>query len=392
MTRSQHPTPRTSIRRRRTGCLTCRERRVRCGEEKPDCKNCSLKSRTCIWARDGDQFLQHLPNAGTRPKRFQGDTTLHRDEARDGNKTGGVPDLQPRQNSSPPARLGNLFDQFPTPALSVISPTVGYKGENHDVWHLSSESSSQDRRSTSWRPSISSDDLSTEELACWRSEVFQAYNEDLASSQSTLASSICRSQSARLKDSIDLEHESPIPPNLEPNAELFSDWATLNASATVVSALSGDRELRLLQIYLRECSPWFDASDGQRYYGRKCVDRMMTCPPWRAAALAVSAKHIELHQKSDKDPEPLSLHLYQLAVQLAIDSISGRFDCVGTTAGCVILAVYEMMTVTYQDWRRHLRGCTSIYSHNHWNGDSLGLIGASFWNYARIGLLTAYNR
>lgn len=389
MARSQPAGPKTNIRRRRTGCLTCRERRVRCGEEKPDCKNCSRKSRTCTWARDGDRFLHHRPSTGTRPKRPQRGTTDQTDKLRDTGEAADVTSLQSRQFSTSSINLSDVCTQLPTPALSMVSATNGEKRERSDVWTLDSDISSQEKRSSGWRPSSSSDDLSTEELACWRSEVLQAYNEELASSQSHVASSICRSQSARLKDSIDLEHASPIPPNLEPNAELFSDWGTLGASDTVVAALSGDKEMRLLQIYLRECAPWFDASDGQRHYGRKCVDRMMTCPPWRAAALALSAKHIELHEKSEKTAEPLSLHLYQLAVQLAIDSISGRFDCVGTTAGCVILAVYEMMTVTYQDWRRHLRGCTSIYSHNHWNGDSLGLIGASFWNYARIGSLIA---
>jgi hypothetical protein len=81
-----------------------------------------------------------------------------------------------------------------------------------------------------------------------------------------------------------------------------------------------------------------------------------------------------------------SLHLYQLSVRLAIDSISGRFDCVGTLAGCVLLSVYEMMTVHYTDWRRHLQGCASIYKHNEWNGSTGGLISASFWNYAIIGM------
>jgi hypothetical protein len=146
--------------------------------------------------------------------------------------------------------------------------------------------------------------------------------------------------------------------------------------------------MNLLQVYLRECADWFDVFDVQRHYARKDVSRMMSCPPWRAAALALSAKYLELREESKMTTDPLSLHLYQLAVQLAIDSISGRFDCIGTTAGCVTLALYEMMTITYQDWRRHLRGCSSIFSHNHWNGDSLGLIGAAFWNYARIGKLS----
>ena len=387
MTKSRPAARKTEIRRRRTGCLTCRDRHVRCSEEKPECKNCARKSRICTWPKDGDVFLQQHPAIRQQNSR-----------RRRTNELGEPPDSKTLipLNASPLRQSLNTTSspsepriQLPTPALSAASSvTIREEDGRQDTWHLTADEATRGQPASSLRPSISSCDLSSEELACWRSEVLQAYNEDPDLSQTHSASSICRSQSARLKESIDLEHSSPIPPNLEPNAELFSDWSAVGASETVVSALNDGKEARLLQVYLRECAPWFDASDGHRHYGRKCVDRMMACPPWRAAALALSAKHIELHQQLDTVTEPLSLHLYQLAVQLAIDSISGRFDCVGTTAGCVILAVYEMMTVKYHDWRRHLRGCTSIYSHNRWNGDSLGLIGATFWNYARIGVLT----
>ncbi|KAM0548785.1 hypothetical protein ACHAPJ_009781 [Fusarium lateritium] len=32
-----------------TGCLTCRERHVKCDEKKPQCVNCGKKNRTCKW-------------------------------------------------------------------------------------------------------------------------------------------------------------------------------------------------------------------------------------------------------------------------------------------------------------------------------------------------------
>ncbi|KAI1618731.1 fungal-specific transcription factor domain-containing protein [Exophiala viscosa] len=35
-------------RRTKTGCLTCRKRRIKCGEEKPTCKNCVKSKRDCL--------------------------------------------------------------------------------------------------------------------------------------------------------------------------------------------------------------------------------------------------------------------------------------------------------------------------------------------------------
>lgn len=372
---------RRDIKRKRTGCLTCRERRVRCGEERPICKNCSRKSRLCNWPKDGDRFRHHSFSSQS-----QSDNGHIISDEQNIDKLKHIWQVQPRVTTSlsPTAQDGTL--QLPTPSDSITSPLDIIDG-NHGgtTQRVNRISLAQKGRSYSTQSASSIGSLSADELSCWRSEVLQNYNNASSSPNVDVASYICRSQSARLRDIIDWEHESTIPPNLEPNAETFSSWQALGASQIVVDSLAGDKEMLLLQTYLQECAQWFDAVDGQRHYARKNVTRMMSCPPWRAAALAVSAKHLELTQKNSQPAESLSLHLYQLAVQLAIDSISGRFDCVGTTAGCVVLAVYEMMTVTYHDWRRHLQGCTSIYLHNRWNGDSMGLIRASFWNYARIG-------
>lgn len=40
-------TPGTKSRRVRTGCLTCRERHLKCDESLPDCMNCRKGSRSC---------------------------------------------------------------------------------------------------------------------------------------------------------------------------------------------------------------------------------------------------------------------------------------------------------------------------------------------------------
>ncbi|KAM3417348.1 hypothetical protein BST61_g5599 [Cercospora zeina] len=179
---------------------------------------------------------------------------------------------------------------------------------------------------------------------------------------------------------------------LTPNPEHFTNWSNLEASDLVQKALRTNLETTLMHNYLTECAPWFDAHSAKLYYSRVEVPRMLRCPPWRAAALALSAKNIELrkHRALTPGSESLPLHLYQMAVRLAIEAMSGRFEVVGTLAGCVLLCVYEMMTVTYLDWRRHVQGCASIYTHNRWNGSTGGLISGCFWDYARIDIWAAF--
>src|SRR5208282_5477073 len=39
--------PKKKITRTRTGCQTCRDRKVKCGEEKPSCLNCQRTNHIC---------------------------------------------------------------------------------------------------------------------------------------------------------------------------------------------------------------------------------------------------------------------------------------------------------------------------------------------------------
>ncbi|KAJ6143904.1 hypothetical protein N7471_003357 [Penicillium samsonianum] len=48
--------------RTKTGCLTCRERRVKCDDGKPTCVRCSKSNRICRYAQVGDQ--RHATEAG----------------------------------------------------------------------------------------------------------------------------------------------------------------------------------------------------------------------------------------------------------------------------------------------------------------------------------------
>lgn len=282
--RSTSGANRSAITRRRTGCVPCRDRHVKCDERKPICRRCDRSSTDCVWNRD-IRIVLHSPESApkgvTRP--------LSR----------GEPFQWP--DTSQPA------ESQPDKTEQAVVPNIASLG--------------------------------------------------------------------------------PVAKNCEPQLERFTDWASLQASELVQSALQTDIEVLLMHNYLTEVAPWFDAHTGRQYYSRTEVSRMLNCPPWRAAALALSSKNIELRERRrlTAGQESLPLHLYQLAVRLAIDSMSGRFESVGSLAGCVLLCVYEMMTVTYTDWRRHVQGCASIYTHNGWNGSTGGLISGSFWDYARIG-------
>lgn len=92
---------RSSRKRTKTGCLTCRKRRIKCGEERPICKNCVKSKRHCegynqrvVWKPQVIDF-RHLQN---------GAATI----------------------TFPAATLGMDFDGHPSGLMYGISPSTGH--------------------------------------------------------------------------------------------------------------------------------------------------------------------------------------------------------------------------------------------------------------------------
>ncbi|CAK7213518.1 hypothetical protein SBRCBS47491_001827 [Sporothrix bragantina] len=53
---------RPDVHRSRTGCLTCRTRKVKCDEQRPVCQQCHRGTRTCAWpCHDAPRSPQHRP-------------------------------------------------------------------------------------------------------------------------------------------------------------------------------------------------------------------------------------------------------------------------------------------------------------------------------------------
>ena len=47
--KKQSNKPPGGFKRKRTGCMTCRKRKIKCCERKPTCSNCEKAKRECVW-------------------------------------------------------------------------------------------------------------------------------------------------------------------------------------------------------------------------------------------------------------------------------------------------------------------------------------------------------
>ncbi|KAJ4348415.1 uncharacterized protein N0V89_009789 [Didymosphaeria variabile] len=60
--------------RSKSGCSTCRQRRVKCDEVKPVCGNCAKKNRDCQWATPQTKFQGYHPDTGSSSATAQTET------------------------------------------------------------------------------------------------------------------------------------------------------------------------------------------------------------------------------------------------------------------------------------------------------------------------------
>lgn len=112
-------TPDNKPKRTRTGCLTCRERHLKCDETKPTCSNCSKSQRECNWGKKLN-FLDTTceRNAYIIPK-GNDYCIAFQDESRSiaGEYLGGR-EMYPVEEADNPLSMSNGFDMGPPNGLT----------------------------------------------------------------------------------------------------------------------------------------------------------------------------------------------------------------------------------------------------------------------------------
>lgn len=114
----------------------------------------------------------------------------------------------------------------------------------------------------------------------------------------------------------------------------------------------------------------------------------MSCPILLHAVLAFSACHLNRLDRSCD--ELCAVHYHDLSVQGLIPALadpSTTFDNV-LPISTVILRMYEMMSYE-TDHQRHLRGCSSLFTHNRKNIGYRALKRTAFWTYFREEIMVA---
>ena len=318
----------------RTGCLTCRERHLKCDEAMPICQNCRKSNRDCkrgVRLNFIDITVQTPPYLIPRTTDFRVD---FQDESREiaSEYRGGLAKYATveKDEYEMPAELTYEYSQplgAPTishqalPSLGGISPTYAEPA-----------------------PTIYADS---------NTESYHNHNHSTAAPSYTEAS--------------------------QPQRQPFDQTLMMQSEAEQAPPfLETQEEVLYMQVFVEEVALWMDSMDPDKHFSRLLPFQALRQPMLKYAILACGVRHLTLVNSAY--PEEKALYHYNNATQLLLKSLQNpERDSLLCAATATILNVYEVMSERALQRMNHIAGARALIKECKWNARSTGIGVACFW-------------
>jgi hypothetical protein len=326
--------PSSKPKRVRTGCLTCRERHLKCDEGTPVCQNCKKSNRDC--------------------------------------KRGVRLNFIDTQCQAPPFLLPPSHDwqiSFQDESIEIASEYRGgrakYLSLKKEDFEIPSEMN-YDYSSSMAAPTMSHQQLP--QVA----GVYTAYTEPTsaiyadstndsyqASSHPTTATSYSEShQPAR--------RSFDQPYSLQPPEGQNTPY------------MDSPDEVLYMQVFVEEVGLWMDSMDPEKHFSRLLPFQALRQPMLKHAFLACGVRHLTLVNSAY--PDEKALNYYNTATQLLLKSLQNPDrDSVLCATTATILNVYEVMSEKALQRMNHIAGARALIKECRWNATTAGIGGACFW-------------
>jgi hypothetical protein len=345
----------------RTGCLTCRERHLKCDEGTPDCQNCRKSSRICKRGVRLNFIDIQTEQPPVMP--ISHEWKVHfQDESRDiaSEYAGGVKRYAPFINAATPARTRN---SPPTPRSNPTTNTIN----------------TLDSTTPTLPPILPllPDLLLPRELLDSQEDTkFRHYPQTSASSTYTVT------------------QNPPLPPPPPPPspwcrllASHVSERLVLPARKEADHYLDNAEETLFMQVFVEEVGIWMDSLDPLKHFSRLLPFSSLNEPMLLNAFLACGARHLTLINPAYHEDK--ALNYYDTATRLILASLQNQnrdTEMCATTA--IILNVYEIMSERPLQRMNHIAGARALLKECGWNARTGGVGGACFWLNVTMELLS----
>ncbi|KAH6889213.1 C6 zinc finger domain-containing protein [Thelonectria olida] len=396
----------TKAKRVRTGCLTCRERHLKCDEAVPDCMNCRKRGREC---KRGIR-LNFLDTNVYRPAcvpPLEGWAVQFLDESRDvaSEYLGGLGRYAP-YDLKPSAKR-----KLETSRSVETTPKTGRQAIENSP---SSQKDTAPARHSDFSPTnpcvVGQGDAIIGDQCCHPRTLSEL---SIIAVPSSSRQSNCSDtpfgagflQGLPLdKDGSPRRHSdgsSPLstrtPTTLVPFADpvkfpvSFLPHGNVGPSSTDHAALpERDRlntpeEIRYMQVFVEDVGIWLDSFNSERQFSHLIPHYALRSTMVLNAFLACGAKHMSFASPAESDK---ALFYHNTATSQLLRSLQNpdrnMADC-ATTA--VILNVYEFMSEKPAHRMRHIGGARALILECGWDAGSTGTGAACFWQNITMELL-----
>ncbi|KAI3320154.1 hypothetical protein HD806DRAFT_248666 [Xylariaceae sp. AK1471] len=397
----------------RTGCLTCRERHLKCDEETPDCRNCRKSNRECkrgVRLNFIDLTCKeppYIPPTDEWTVEFQDESRLIASEYQGGL---GIYAKFDAQLATPPLEayldaslqrdsqaIERTESQTTVESRSRVPmrqpPQVAYyseRGHTHPDLLFDAQIHSRKSSSTSYGPSISassstgygnlmSDIFAPAEDMDTRFHSHQDYRRSDISTAPSIAGATGVGPPSTMRG------VAPGDPDISGSPE--------NGMMTPPNGKSGEREylsspeeLYFMQVFISEVGLWMDSLDKDKHFSRLVPYHALKCPMLLNALLACGVKHLTLTQQYSDEK---ALFYYDTATTQLLRSLQNpdrnTAECAATA---VVLNVYEIMSEKPTQRMSHIAGARALIRECGWNAKSIGLGAACFWLNVGMELLS----
>ncbi|KAI5457110.1 hypothetical protein BGZ63DRAFT_495364 [Mariannaea sp. PMI_226] len=334
----------TKAKRVRTGCLTCRERHLKCDEAVPDCMNCRKRGRECKRGLRLN-FLDinvHNPTCVAPVEEW---AVQFFDESREiaSEYVGGL----------------SRYAQYDLGSIGTV------KGKPND--HRKTDRTSDTELKGRLVEGLSFDD---------RSPIQQHSNGSSPFSTRTPASTVAF---ADIKFPTDLSHQQENRPVVQLSSADYFDFSERDR-------LSTPEEIRYMRVFIQEVGIWLDSFNQERQFSHLIPYYALQSTMILNAFLACGAKHLSLASAEENDKKALFYH--NTATSQLLRNLQNpdrnMAEC-ATTA--VILNVYEFMSEKPAHRMRHIAGARALILECKWNARSSGTGAACFWQNITMEIL-----
>ncbi|KAI5861575.1 hypothetical protein GGS23DRAFT_140099 [Durotheca rogersii] len=409
---SQEATPAKS-RRVRTGCLTCRERHLKCDEGTPDCLNCRKSSRECkrgVRLNFIDMTCKappYVPPTEEWAVQFQDESRLIASEYQGGlgkyamfDSQAATPPLEPHIDSSSLRRsyaLENTETQNGGPdnrSSTIISTpqSVYYsdRGQAHSDYAADAQLHSRKGSDASYMAPISAtqtagySNLVSDGFGPLKDEGSRAPSHSgYRSGDVSAATSVAGFTSV---GPLSAFRRSSGEGNQEPEAEAGGMMTPSSDKPGEREYLNSPEELQFMQVFVAEVGVWMDSLDKEKHFSRLVPYHALKCPMLLNALLACGVKHLTVTQQYGEDR---ALFYYDTATtQLLRNLQNPERNMVECATTAVVLNVYEIMSEKPTQRMSHIAGARALIRECGWNAKSKGLGAACFWLNVGMELLS----